>query len=104
MPFDKNDPSLQRNSYRPDVHAITAALSTAAHLIEQAQADAERAIAAIGQPAPGSKEAELLRANEHARTEARRQLAAYEAALKAVAANCCSNQQDCPIDVVWPSR
>lgn len=82
--------------FAPDVHKITAALDEAIAIVEAAHAAAEKAHG----NASGADAEEVQAANLAAMTDARRQLSAFEAAKKAVAANCCSNFQDCPISVM----
>lgn len=83
---------MSKTSFTPDVHKITEAIDAAIAQVQAAQAAAIRANNTL-------KDDSLRAMNEEALMDARRQLAAFQAAKSAVAANCCSNFQDCPIDV-----
>lgn len=98
----KRSVKLKRRTFKPNIDRITAAIETAIDVVEEAQKQAKKAIAKAKalKPAKGSKEAEALELNEHALLDAKRQLAALQGAKFAAESNCCSNFQDCPIDVL----
>jgi hypothetical protein len=93
-------PKIKRRSFTPNIDRITDAIDAALDVLQEAQKQAKRAIDKAGKPAKGSDAFRIREANRHAMIDAKRQISALQGAKFAAESNCCSNFQDCPIDIL----